>query len=177
MKISENVSEDLVVAKVNLERRNRVADLSKKMIKYLANGQLDSLALANTVAIFVDFQFTSRNGGFQSLTNSGYIGKIKRSRLDSLLFQYYYHVDDLTREEASFNGYMEAMEASSNASVPILPMAKQYYGYKTDSLQLIRANSTYYNNVAVQNATIRSSGQTQMVNKYNALIATGKLLK
>ena len=176
LKISENISEDLIVAEANLDRRNRVADLSKKIIKYLVNDQIDSLALPNTVAIFVDFQFTSRKGGFQSLTNSGYIGKIKRSRIDSLLFQYYYNVDDLIREETSFNGYMEAMEASSNATVPILPMAKQYYGYVTDSLELSKANSDYFANVAVQNAIIRSSGQTQMVSKYESLIATGRLL-
>ena len=177
LKVSENVSEDLIVANDNLDRRERLRNLSLQMIKHIGKAQLDSLNINKTIAVFVDFQFTSRRGGFQSLTNSSHIGKIKRSKLDSLLFQYYFNVEDLIREETSFNGFIESMEAEVNLEIPHLVFAQAYFGEPVDSVAIANITKDYFNNVAVQNATIRSAGQIQMITKYKSLIATGTELK
>jgi len=176
LKISENVTEDLVIAQTNLKRREDVQNLSQNIIKFIYNKQLDSLEITNVIQVFVDFQFTPRRGGYQSLTNSGYIGKLKRSKVDSLLFQYYFNVDDLMREETSFNGFIESLEASVNSNVPFMPFAQNFYGYAVDSKVYSRNTEKYFNSTALQNAVIRSSGQAQIFRKYHSLIETGKLL-
>ena len=176
IKISENIAEDISVAETHLKRRERLQENSRKTLLHIFKEQYDSISVAQNVAIFVDFNFVPRRNGIQALTNSGYVNKLKRSRLDSLLHTYYFNVEELQREERSFNGYMEAMEVSVGETVSIIPVAKQYFGQEVEAQEILANNSEYFQNVALQAAIARACGQTIIMEKYNNLIATGQLL-
>tara|TARA_R100000988_G_C3995556_1_gene165492 strand:- start:736 stop:1482 length:747 start_codon:yes stop_codon:yes gene_type:complete len=176
IKISENIAEDLEVVESHLKKRQRIQTNSRKNMLHIFNEQYDSLSVSQNVEIFVDFNFVPRRNGFQALTNSGYINKLKRSRLDSLLYRYYFTVDEIHREELSFNGYMESMEISVGETISIIPVAKQYFGQPVDDKEVLKNNTDYFQNVALQAAIARACGQTIIIEKYKNLISTGVLL-
>lgn len=176
IKISENIGEDLKVVESHLKRRQRIQTNSRKNLLHIFNKQYDSLSIPQNVEIFVDFNFAPRRNGFQALTNSGYINKLKRSQLDSLLYRYYFTVEEIQREELSFNGYMESMEISVGETISIIPVAKQYFGQKVDDKEVLENNKAYFQNVALQAAIARACGQNIIMEKYENLISTGALL-
>jgi len=176
IKISENIAEDIGIAEIHLNSRKRIQNNSRKTLLHIFNEQYDSVSVSQNVEIFVDFNFVPRRNGIQALTNSGYINKLKRSRLDSLLHAYYFNVEELQREELSFNGYMEAMEFAVGETVSIIPVAKQYFGQKVEAQEILENNKEYFQNVALQAAVARACGQTIIMEKYNNLLTTGQLL-
>ncbi|MEL7002998.1 MAG: hypothetical protein AAFN93_09730 [Bacteroidota bacterium] len=59
---------------------------------------------------FVDFYFKPNSGGYESLKNSKYFGKINNTTLDSLLVKYHGLVDIIAENEKSYNEDMVYQE-------------------------------------------------------------------
>ncbi len=62
-------------------------------------------------AAFADFSFKPNTGGYESLKNSPYFGRINNTPLDSLLTQYNRLLDDLAQNERSYNEFVVGQEA------------------------------------------------------------------
>ena len=62
-------------------------------------------------AAFADFSFKPNTGGYESLKNSAYFGRINNSPLDSLLTLYNRLLFDITENERSYNEYVVGQEA------------------------------------------------------------------
>ncbi len=176
--IANNLSQDLILADSLISRRITVRETSRKLMDAIILKQLDEIPLTvERNMMFRDFHFVPKKGGFESLISSGYIGKLKQSKLDSLLFEYYYIVQDLQREEGSFNGYIESMEASISATTSVnMALYKRYYGYNISSEEAINSNQEFLNHPAVMNALMRSANQNSILPRYKDLVNTGNLL-
>lgn len=178
IKISENVTSDIKLADSLKNRRLTIKELSKKGLDIITTGEGKTQEfVGESILLFADFEFRSKNSGYESLIASGYISKLSRSKLDSLLFLYYATVDDLMREEQSFNGFIEAMEKSMNAEVSLFSVYKGLLGYEIDPIENKQAIEEYFDVVPFQNAMTRGSFQGAILRRYDALIQTGELLK
>lgn len=178
LKISENVSSDIELADSLLQRRIQIREICKKGLNAIESGKDKTHSLAiKTINLFADFEFAPTRSGFESLTSSGYIGKLKRSQLDSLLFQYYRTIDDLNREEKSFNGFIESMEIAMNSSNELFTVYKLTMGYEIDKVPAKEAVDRYFAILPFQNALIRGSFQYALTRRYESLLKTGMLLK
>ncbi|MEQ9424599.1 MAG: DUF6090 family protein [Cyclobacteriaceae bacterium] len=177
-KISENLSEDLLLANTNLERRKKVKEASKStLLKIIGNEVMQLKDVYYSNEIFVDFHFVSKKSGMESLTNAGFVNELDQSTLDSLLFEYYLIVEDLIREERSFNGFIEHMEATAYSQNHFLPLYNEFLGVKPNSADLQSAVEDYYKSNSVKGALMRGSGQLAILRTYEKLIQTGQLLK
>lgn len=178
IKVSENVSDDILLAKSNLERRKKLAEISKStLLKVVRNETLDLVDIYHSNEVFVDFHFVSKKSGIESLTNAGFVNELEQSTLDSLLFEYYLIVEDLNREEKSLNGFIENMEAAAYSQNYFLPLYNEFLGIKPNAADLHTAIQSYYGSHSVQGALMRSSGQLAIMRAYENLIKTGVLLK
>ncbi|PQJ78646.1 DUF6090 family protein [Polaribacter porphyrae] len=59
---------------------------------------------------FFDVYFKADKSGFESLKNSGYLGKLQGTSLESQLFDYYNLIETIEDEEKSYNNFIEEME-------------------------------------------------------------------
>ncbi|MEY8021636.1 DUF6090 family protein [Muriicola sp. SD30] len=87
--------------------RKQIADLCKKARNSILNKtENENLFLFKiSGAAFVDFYFKPNSGGYESLKNSEYYGKINNTTLDSLLTKYHGLVDIIAENERSYNQY------------------------------------------------------------------------
>ena len=178
IKVAGNVSEDIVLASSNLQRRKELSEISKStLLKIIMNGKMELTDIYRSNEIFVDFQFIPKKSGMESLTNAGFINELDQSGLDSLLFEYYLIVEDLDREERSFNGFIESMEAKAYVQNNFLPLYNEFLGVKPSTDELRMAVQKYFSSNSVQSALLRSSGQRAILRLYEKLIKTGQLLR
>lgn len=178
MKVSENVSVDIKLADSLQTQRLKIKAISKKGLDIIVADTGKNLQfLLKSIAVFSDFEFYSKKGGFESLVSSGYVSKLSRSKIDSLLFQYYAMVDDLIREERSFNGYVESMEQAMSTNFPLLSAYGEFIGYEVDAVAAQKAVEELFQVTPYQNALVRGSFQRAILRKYTEVIQTGKLLK
>lgn len=178
IKITENISSDLELADSLLNRRFRIKQISQKGLNVIASREEKSIEFATeSIILFNDFEFSSKKAGFESLVTSGYISKLRRSRLDSLLFQYYMDIDELKRAEQSFNGFIEAMEKEINTSFSLFSVYKSAMGYEDREVVRQKALNSLFEVIPLQNAFLRGSSQIAITNRYRAIIETGTLLR
>lgn len=178
-KIAENITEDLILADSLLDMKETSRKIARKTLDAIINNKVEELDLVkDRINVFVDFSFVPKKSGFASLTNSGYIGKLKRSKLDSLLFQYYHLVEDLKKQEESFNGYIEAMEAHAGTTSNFSFMLYQeVFDYPLTDRDKKEALKSFLELPAVQNALTRGAFQNAVISRYEKVISTGNLLK
>lgn len=107
IKIKSHTSEDLEQLEELSKGRKQIADLCKKARNsILQKTEKDNLFLFMiSGSAFVDFYFKPNIGGYESLTNSEYYGKINNTKLDSLLAKYHGLVDIIAENERSYNQY------------------------------------------------------------------------
>jgi hypothetical protein len=107
IKIKSHTSEDIEQLEELAAGRKQIADLCKKA----RNSILDKTESNNLFlfmlsgSAFVDFYFKPNSGGYESLKNSEFYGKINNTRLDSLLAEYHGLVDVIAENERSYNQY------------------------------------------------------------------------
>lgn len=107
IKIKSHTSEDIEQLEELKKGRKQIADICKKARNSILNKtEKDNLFLFMTSgSAFVDFYFKPNSGGYESLKNSEYYGKINNTNLDSLLAKYYSLVDVIAENERSYNQY------------------------------------------------------------------------
>ena len=107
IKIKSHTSEDIKQLEELSKGRKQIADICKKARNSILNKtENDNLFLFKiSGAAFVDFYFKPNSGGYESLINSQYYGKINNTKLDSLLAEYHGLVDIIAENERSYNQY------------------------------------------------------------------------
>ncbi len=107
LKIKSHTSEDIQQLEELSKGRKQIADLCKKARNSILNKtENDNLFLFKVSgSAFVDFYFKPNLGGYESLKNSEYYGKINNTKLDSLLAKYHGLVDIIAENERSYNQY------------------------------------------------------------------------
>jgi len=106
-KIKTHTLEDIGQLEELTKGRKQIADICKKarnsILNKTENENLFLLKISGTA--FVDFYFKPNLGGYESLKNSNYYGKINNTKLDSLLAKYHGLVDIIAENERSYNQY------------------------------------------------------------------------
>jgi len=112
IKIKSHISEDIKKLEELSKGRKQIADICKKARNSILNKtEIDNLFLFKiSGAAFVDFYFKPNSGGYESLINSQYYGKINNTKLDSLLAEYHGLVDIIAENERSYNQYTVHLE-------------------------------------------------------------------
>jgi hypothetical protein len=107
IKIKSHTAEDIEQLEELSKGRKQIADLCKKARNSILNKtENDNLFLFKVSGTaFVDFYFKPNSGGYESLKNSEYYGKINNTKLDSLLGKYQGLVDIIAENERSYNQY------------------------------------------------------------------------
>lgn len=107
IKIKSHTKEDLEQLEELAKGRKQIADLCKKarnsILNKTENDHLFLFKISGTA--FADFYFKPNSGGYESLKNSEYYGKINNTQLDSLLAKYHRLVDDIAENERSYNQF------------------------------------------------------------------------
>jgi hypothetical protein len=107
IKIKSHTKEDLEQLEELAKGRKQIADLCKKarnsILNKTENDHLFLFKISGTA--FADFYFKPNSGGYESLKNSKYYGKINNTQLDSLLAKYHRLVDDIAENERSYNQF------------------------------------------------------------------------
>ncbi len=107
IKIKSHTTEDIAQLEELSKGRKQIADLCKEARNSILNKTEDENLFLFKIsgAAFVDFYFKPNSGGYQSLINSDYYGKINNTKLDSLLAKYHGLVDVIAENERSYNQY------------------------------------------------------------------------
>lgn len=107
IKIKSHTYEDIDQLEELSNGRKQIADICKKARNSILNKtENENLFLFKiTGTAFVDFYFKPNSGGYESLKNSDYYGKINNTKLDSLLAKYYGLVDVIAENERSYNQF------------------------------------------------------------------------
>tara|TARA_R110002126_G_scaffold18462_2_gene70704 strand:- start:457 stop:1221 length:765 start_codon:yes stop_codon:yes gene_type:complete len=106
-KIKTHTAEDIEQLEQLSKGRKQIADLCKKarnsILQKTENENLFLFKIAGSA--FADFYFKPNSGGYESLKNSSYYGKINNTKLDSLLAKYHGLVEIIAENEKSYNQY------------------------------------------------------------------------
>ena len=107
IKIKSHTTEDIEQLVELANGRKQIADLCKKARNSILNKTEDDNLFLFKIsgAAFADFYFKPNSGGYESLKNSRYYGKINNTKLDSLLGKYHGLVDVIAENEKSYNQY------------------------------------------------------------------------
>ncbi len=106
-KIKAHTADDIEQLADLSRGRKQIADLCKKVRNSILNKtENDNLFLFKVSGVaFTDFYFKPNSGGYESLKNSQYYGKINNTKLDSLLVKYHGLVDRIAENERSYNQF------------------------------------------------------------------------
>lgn len=106
-KIKTHTAEDIGQLEELTKGRRQIADICKKarnsILNKTENENLFLFKVSGTA--FADFYFRPNSGGYESLKNSEYYGKINNTKLDSLLAKYHGLVVAIAENERSYNQY------------------------------------------------------------------------
>lgn len=126
--------------------------------------------------VFNDQYFRSDQSGFEALKNSGYLGKLQGSDIESMLYQYYSLVDKVFEQEKSLNDFIENMEILLfNENIPQLLIdnsliSEENFNSKNHRLiiQKVIKNSN------LTGINIRNIASGALKEDYNQLIELGR---
>ena len=112
IKIKSHTAQDIEQLKELSNGRKQIADICKQARNsILDKTEKDNLFLFKASGYaFYDFYFKPNSGGYESLKNSQYYGKINNTKLDSLLAKYHGLVDIIAENERSYNQYIVHQE-------------------------------------------------------------------
>lgn len=111
IKIAQNIKGDIFRANWIKEKRDTLKMDAEKARKMILKGESDFEIIRNASGWVREFYFISNTSGYEALKSSGYLGKVKIPKIDSLLHSYYTQIDNIKDKETSFNEYIESMEA------------------------------------------------------------------
>lgn len=106
-KIKSHTAEDIEQLAGLTKGRKQISDICKEARNSILNKtEKENLFLFKVSgAAFADFYFKPNSGGYESLKNSEFYGKINNTKLDSLLAKYHGLVDIIAENERNYNQY------------------------------------------------------------------------
>jgi len=112
--IKNNLHADLIGIKEISVFRDSSSAYSRN---YLRLARKDEISINDLIMInnsdynvFKDEFFKPHKSGFETLKNSGYIGKLNGTKIEAKLNEYYYIIDKINEEEESLNNTVESLE-------------------------------------------------------------------
>ncbi len=184
IKIKSHTTEDIEQLGELAKGRKQIADLCKKARNSILNKTEDENLFLFKISgsAFVDFYFKPNSGGYESLKNSEYYGKINNTKLDSLLGKYYGLVDIIAENERSYNQYTVHQEnyldtqfdrslILASAFMPLDSLATK----ATPQSEYDQAFVEYTAKPAYRNVISLAAWQFDtMINQYNQLTELGQ---
>ncbi|MBT8187629.1 MAG: hypothetical protein HKP24_05060 [Croceitalea sp.] len=186
IKIKSHTAEDIEQLEKLSNGRKQIADICKQARNSILNKtESDNLFLFKiSGSAFVDFYFKPNSGGYESLKNSQYYGKINNTKLDSLLAKYHGLVDVIAENERSYNQYTVHQENYLDTQIDrSLILASAFMSL--DTLATKATPQSEYDKVfieytakpAYRNVISLAAWQFDtMINQYNELTALGLLI-
>ena len=111
IKIAQNIKEDIGSAIELKEWRDTLRMDAQEARIMILKKESDIEKIIKAKRWVSDRYFIPNTSGYEALKNSGYLGKVKNTKIDSLLHSYYTQIDYIKNKETSFNGYIESMES------------------------------------------------------------------
>lgn len=115
--ISKNLERDMEQLEELLEYRNKSKAGSVTYMAFLDKDPIPAEVINNYyreygyyMAIF-ELYFKPDKSGFEALKNSGYLGRLQGTELETELYNYYELTTTVKQEETSLNDFVETMEA------------------------------------------------------------------
>jgi len=178
-KIAGNMEQDLALAEEYLVRRDSSQKLCLQALETIGRGDVDLMVFAATSSVFVEYYFIANKSGFEALTASGYLGKLKNDKVDSLLNQYYFTMNRLEQEETSYNNFIESMEAQWMGNHSIATLLKGF-DVQTGQIEDLKAfnenlmkNKELILTEPVEAVVLRGATESAPQGYYKELIKTG----
>ena len=124
---------------------------------------------------FFDTTFRAALRGFEALKNSGYIGKLQNTEIETLLFQYYEGVAIIANEESRLNTFIEEMESEmfKRNGVQQLRVLMRRKFSEPEDVQTIK---DLFNYPPFTGANLRVSNMSILFNEYNKLLEMSELI-
>ncbi|TVZ59211.1 hypothetical protein NA63_1738 [Flavobacteriaceae bacterium MAR_2010_105] len=116
--IKNNLQADLIGIKEISIFRDSSSSYSINFLRLTQKEKITIEDLYSTVSkydVFVDNYFKPRKSGFETLKNSGYIGKLSGTKIEIKLNDYYYIIDKISEYEESLNNTVESLEIIAHA--------------------------------------------------------------
>ncbi len=110
IKIAQNIKEDIGHAIEIKQRRDTLIMDAQKARIMLLKRESDLEKIRKVSRWVREFYFIPNTSGYEALKNSSYLGKVKNTKIDSLLNSYYAQIINIKNKETSFNEYIESME-------------------------------------------------------------------
>jgi hypothetical protein len=175
--IAKNIKQDLIALTQQKIRRDSLRSYNRKVREnYLLKiNNIEDFKKAE--GFFYEFYFTSNKSGFDSFKNSGLIGKIKNSKIDSLIYIYYDKVEAIRNKEISYNTFIENVEFKFKTDFPVTDYMFLLNSKQIDSIygtHLIDEENkllTYFHSKPFQAGVIRTSREG--TRSYQELIDIG----
>jgi len=132
--IANNVTTDLEQLNEVLVYRDHSREGSRS---YMALIEKDSLPADEILSFFekygkhlaiYEIYFRPDMSGFEALKNSGYLGKLQGSDIETELYRYYSQIKEIQQQETSVNNFIEEMETDlfrDNVMQRLLPLIER----------------------------------------------------
>ena len=178
-KISENVKQDILQVKSKKIRRDTIrakAIISAKVLREQDFSNIKDIFQGQ--AVFYEFYFIPDKSGFEALKNSPFLGKIKNTKLDSLISLYYNGVEQIHKAEESYNIFIENMEVELSIKEDRTPFSRLMYIRNNEDVNLneYRDILPYIQNNAFKSAVFRTVAERSYLGNYPRLIEIGNSL-
>jgi len=137
--IQTNLQADLLsIEEIRIFRDSTVA-YSQKYLRLAKKDKItadDFISLENSeYKVQFDKYFRSHRSGFETLKNSGFIGKLTGTNIELKLNEYYFIIDKINEEEESLNNSIESMENiafSNNITLSLFNIHKKLKAKETN---------------------------------------------
>jgi hypothetical protein len=119
--------------------------------------------------VYFDQYFKPRKSGFESLKNSGYIGKLNGTEIEVTLNDYYYIIDKIIEREESLNNTIENLELVAHTQNIQLRMVEIENKIKTNEDYFAthqKEIKELINNPSLKAANLRNTGLTNLFQNY-----------
>ncbi len=120
--------------------------------------------------VYYDNYFKPRKSGFETLKNSGFIGKLSGTKIEKILNEYYYVVDKILEREESLNNTVENLENVSHTENIQLRMfeiqnniknKEEYFSTHQKEIKEL------FNNPSMKSANFRNRGAFPLFQYYS----------
>lgn len=179
--ISKNIERDMEQLEELLEYRNKSKAGSVTYMAFLDEDPIPAEVINNYyreygyyMAIF-ELYFKPDESGFEALKNSGYLGRLQGTELETELYNYYELTTTVKQEETSLNDFVETMEAElfkDNIIQQMVPLLSKGVESEADLAlmqQLLR-------HPAAVGVNFRNSHLNTLFQSYGNLKVSGSLL-
>ncbi len=171
--IKNNIYNDIIILGKDAIKRDSLMSKNTRAREEFYQGILNVKTMNDAQRFFYEFYFTPNKSGYEALKNSGLLGKLTNSSLDSLLHKYYVGLDDLREKEISFNTFIENVEYDYRTKFPAIAIHKIISKDTISKVEEKLILESYRSNI-FQAGVLRAS--TQGTKAYYVLIDIGKAL-